>query len=160
MLPKNQHGLLTLVQLMKLFLFISKFKIQENNNIIINTMDNAVLIKKELQEKMTSINNDEVIFLNVSQQHDIYSCGLHIINHFHSILRLIHNNTSLHKTCINTNTFGKEITDLKSFKYFPTEYVQIRSDLLEFWINFKYVSSILHYDHASLCFNKIEDDAV
>ena len=125
---------------MKLFLFVSKFKSQGNNNIIINNNNNAVLIKKELQEEMTSINNDKVIFLNVSQQHDIYSCRVHIINNFHSILQLIQNNTSLHKPCINTNTFDKEITDLKSFKYFPTEYIQIRLDLLEFWINFKYVS--------------------
>ena len=40
-LPKNQHRLLTLVRLMKLFLFISKFKNQGDNNIIINTNDNA-----------------------------------------------------------------------------------------------------------------------
>ena len=159
-LNKNQLRLLTLVRLMKLFLFISKFKNQGDKSIIINTNDNAVLINKELQEEVTSINNDEVTFLNVSQQHDMYSCGVHIINHFHSILRLIHNNTSLGKSCINANKFDKDITDLKSFKYFPTEYLQIRSDLLEFWINFKYVTSILHYDHASVCFNNIEDDAV
>ena len=87
-----------------------------------NNINKAVLIKKELQEEMTSINNDEVIFLNVSQQHDIYSCRVHIINHFHSILRLIHN-TSMNKTCFNAIKFDKEITDLKSFKYFPTEYI-------------------------------------
>ena len=62
MLPKNQHGLLTLVQLMKLFLFISKFKIQENNNIIINTKNDVIQIKKELQEKITPINNNKIIF--------------------------------------------------------------------------------------------------
>ena len=86
MLPKNQLRLLTLVRLMKLFLFISKFQTQGDKSIIIGTNDNAILIKKELQEEMTSINNDKVTFLNVSQQHDIYICGVHIINHFHSIL--------------------------------------------------------------------------
>ena len=91
---------------------------------------------------MTPINNDKVKFLNVSQQNDIYSCGVHIINCFHSILQLIHNNTSLGKTYINANEFDKEITDLKSFKYFPTEYIQIRSDMI--YLSFGSISSMLH----------------
>ena len=159
-LTKDALRLLTLVRLMKLYLFVSKYKNLGNKNIIISTHDNIVFFKKELQKEMTIIYDDKVKYLNITQQHDFYSCGQHVMNHFHSMLHLIHKNTASKITNTNAINFEEQITNLKSFKYFPTEYIQIRSDMLEFLVNFKYVTSILHNDMDLFCYKVVDDVTV
>ena len=159
-LPTNQRRLLSLVRLMKLYLFVSKYKNLEEKNIIISSHENKVFFKKELQEEMTIIDDDKVKFLNVTQQHDLYSCGQHVMNHFHSLLQLIHKNTASKEINTNAINFEEQITNLKSLKCFPTEYIQIRSDMLEFWVNFKYLTLILHNNIDLFCYEVVDDDKV
>ena len=145
--------LFSLIKLMKLFLFVNKYySLDGKRNIIVDKEKNSILIRQNLQEVLRSFYNNvtNVNYVYVSQQNDGYSCGLHVINYFHSILKLIHNNQASKEYEFDAIKFDTQLRSLKAFKHHPTEYRQIRSDLLDFIMNSKFVFSILENTSLSL----------
>ena len=80
-----------------------------------------------------------------NRQTDMSSCGLHIINYFHSVLKLIYKIKSSQKEKFEASSFDTELRSLKAFKHHPNEYLLIRSDLLNFIVNFKFINYILEH---------------
>ena len=138
--PGSKTRLLSLIKLMKLFLFVNRYSIDGKKDIIIDKENHSIFIHQSLQKEIRSLYSvTNVNHVYVSQQNDAYSCGLHVINYFHSMLKLIHNNQSSEKYTFDATGFDAQLRSLKAFKHHPTEYRQISSDLLDFMVNFKFI---------------------
>ena len=141
---ESDPRLVTLIKLIKLFVFVNQHKDDGKGSIILDTKSNLIHIHLKFQEKLRSLfSTNHVNYVYVTQQNDITSCGLHIVNYFHSVLKLIHKIESTQNSEFDADTFDTQLRALKSIKYHPKEYCQIRSDLLNFIVNFKFIHHII-----------------
>ena len=137
--------LLTLVKLIKLFLFANKYSTGGENCIILNKDNYSIFIHNKLLTELRTLFllTKSIISMFHNRQTDMSSCGLHIINYFHSVLKLIYKIKSSQKEKFEASSFDTELRSLKAFKHHPNEYLLIRSDLLNFIVNFKFINYIL-----------------
>ena len=145
-ISESNTRLLTLVKLIKLFLFVNKYSTVGKEDIILDKENNSIFIHKNLQSELISLFSiNKVNYVYVSQQNDGTSCGLHIVHYFHSVLKLIHKIESPLNSKVEAGTFDTQLRSLKAFKHHPKEYRQIRSDLLNFTVNLKFFNKVLKH---------------
>ena len=151
-IPESDKRLLTLVKLIKLLLFVNKYSSAGRKFIILNEDDDSIFINNKLSTELrTLFSTNKVNYVYVSQQNDTTSCGLHIINYFHSVLKLIYKiESSQQEKKFEASMFDTELRSLKAFKHHPKEYLLIRSDLLNFIVNFKFINHILEHKTLDL----------
>ena len=124
-------------RLLKLILLFGRSRQLQTNDMISSKENKLLKIKADLFQKM-DLMEDNLIHVNVTYQPDTYTCGLHIIRFFDEILRIRQSSSEFSK-----ENFEKELTKSKQLRLYNEENLNLKSELLEHYLNVTFIIGIL-----------------
>ena len=141
-------------RLLKLILLFRRYQEKEDDSFIVKDL-NTLKIRQDLYNHMETL-EDRLVYVKVTTQLDMSTCGLHIIRYFDEMLK-IKNNLSYHGTFDQRN-FEKELIKSQQLRLCNEQNLCLKSELLEFFLNVNYAVGILTKCLKPFVFQLFEND--